>query len=184
MADTEEKRPFAKSVVSTVTGEMKGGMLGALTGALIVGGLGALAGVAVGVAAPLIAGTAVTFGGVAAAAGLFAAGGAAIGGIFSAITGAYAGAVTGWVNSRPKGKDAVAQQQEKQIAYAQGMVQGVTLTKIEALEQQQAAAVAHSDKKWVNQVGGPKQEGQLFVEQEQQRQAAAALLNMQPQGRA
>lgn len=177
--ETQDKRPFYKTVVSTVTGEMKGGVVGGLTGALILGVIGAAAGAVAGIALPLVAGGAVTIGGVAAGAGLIGGIGALIGGVSSAVTGAYAGAVTGWVNSRPQGKDALAIQQDKQIAFAQGMVQGVTLTKLEAVEQQ-----AEQQKKWTEHVGAHKKPDQLFVEQEQQRSAKAALLAMQPQGRA
>ncbi len=171
MAD-EQKQPFFSSVAGAVTGQAKGLFTGAAVGGVTWGAIGAVAGAAVqGVLAATIGVEAFPLEqlGNAALAGAAIAGSGGV--LVGGATGAAAGTVTGWANTRNQGGNetaiAVEKAQEVQMAYQQGLVQGAMAKEVEHMQQE------------------PQQAGGSWVQRvEQQRQAQIALAAMEPQGRA
>lgn len=104
--------------------------------------------------------------------------GGVVGGVGHAVTGSLAGAAAGWMNTRPLQDDGAAKEQIAQIAYAQGLVQGATMAKVEAVEQHHEEVST----KW--RAMHPSKAGESQVSMVNDQAAKAALAAMEPQGRA
>ncbi len=165
--DTNYQSPIG-AAFSSVGGWIKGGTTG-----LITGGVAFAAGAAlVSVATQLIGGGDITWGmgGV----GGEALGWGVLGGLGGGTIGAGAGTIAGFLNSRRDKSGALVQQQEKQVAYAQGLVQGATMAKVEHIEQEQEST------KWRDMHPSKHKEGHSHVQAVQDQ----TLASMEPQGRA
>lgn len=198
MAETQDK-PFYSSVVGAVTGGAKGAVTGAVTGAAIWSVVGAVAGAAVvavatttGFGADLIGnyinlppdGAGILEGAKAAGYGALggALDGAILGGAGGAVLGGSSGSVTGWLNTRDFEGNGEGKEREKQMAYAQGLMQGavaaqaeMTAQKVEALEGAHASMESpHINYRtdWVKTTG-KQHKPELFQDQVHQQATAA-----------
>lgn len=165
-------------VVAETAGAVRGQIAGLVTGALMGGVIWAAVGAVAGaIAAPFLGGDFSSFSQSLQTIGAAAGTGAGIGAVGGATLHAVTGAIVGAANARNPEKTALAQVQEKQLAYANGLMQGATLAKMEELEEQVNTG------QWQDRVG-KKNHPELFQDQVRQQQALAALAAMEPRGNA
>lgn len=187
MSDDKKIQSPVSAATQSVVGGTKGGIVGGVVGGALFAGIAAAAGAVLGAVASYFTGSTLEIDGqeVPVPTLDFMGAGATLGAVAGGATGLAAGAAVGSISGAVAGHNNTAidqgpsKEQVAQVAYAQGVVQGATMAKVEQLEHTQED---HSTK-WRDTVG-QKKAHDSHVSMVNDQASKAALAAMDPQGRA